>query len=336
MFALSSVFAYVIGKYKIPSSAVFGCPKHASYQNSGQLLEMAKSIIPPLSNDQHKGMMGRIGVVGGCQEYTGAPYFAAISSLKMGADLSHVFCTQDSASVIKSYSPELIVHPILDSDDALSQMEEWLPRLHAIVLGPGLGRSAISMKNATAIIEFAKKREIPLVIDADGLYLLQQNPGIIFEYTKAILTPNVVEFNRLYEKAMDGEKQQENDPILNAKMLSKRLGHVTIVKKGENDIITNGNHVLVCGAEGSPRRCGGQGDLLSGTMGTLTHWSHMISQEGTTNELVQAFGPTITAAYTACLLTRQCSQQAFAQCGRSMTTSDMIAQLPKAFNQLYL
>lgn len=31
-----------------------------------------------------------------------------------GADLSHVFCTKDAASVIKSYSPELIVHPILE------------------------------------------------------------------------------------------------------------------------------------------------------------------------------------------------------------------------------
>lgn len=31
-----------------------------------------------------------------------------------GADLSHVFCTKDAAAVIKSYSPELIVHPVLE------------------------------------------------------------------------------------------------------------------------------------------------------------------------------------------------------------------------------
>ena len=30
-----------------------------------------------------------------------------------GADLSHVFCPEDAATVIKSYSPELIVHPLL-------------------------------------------------------------------------------------------------------------------------------------------------------------------------------------------------------------------------------
>ena len=47
--------------------------------------------------------------------FLGAPYYAAISSLKAGADLSHVYCLEAAASVIKSYSPELIVHPVLGS-----------------------------------------------------------------------------------------------------------------------------------------------------------------------------------------------------------------------------
>ncbi|XP_033743254.1 ATP-dependent (S)-NAD(P)H-hydrate dehydratase-like isoform X2 [Pecten maximus] len=298
---------------------------------------MAKSIIPPLTYDLHKGMMGKIGVVGGCKEYTGAPYFAAISSFKIGGDLLHVFCTGDSASVIKSYSPELIVHPILDSDTFMTQVDQWLPTLHAIVIGPGLGGSNVNLKNAESIIKMARKRDIPLVIDADGVNIIKENPEVIFEYTKAIITPNMAEFNRLFDKVMDGEKQNENDPILNVKMLSKKLGNVTIVRKGENDIITNGKHVLVCGNEGSPRRCGGQGDVLAGTMGTMTHWSHTISQKGSSNnELFLAFGPTITAAYAACLLTRQSNKQAFAQFGRFMTASDMIGQLPTAFEQLYL
>jgi Carbohydrate kinase len=32
---------------------------------------------------------------------------------QVGGDLSHVFCTEGAATVIKSYSPELIVHPYL-------------------------------------------------------------------------------------------------------------------------------------------------------------------------------------------------------------------------------
>ena len=34
-------------------------------------------------------------------------------ALQVGADLAHVFCTESASQVIKSYSPELIVHPYL-------------------------------------------------------------------------------------------------------------------------------------------------------------------------------------------------------------------------------
>lgn len=56
-------------------------------------IEEITPIIPPLTFDSHKGQAGRIGIVGGSKNYTGAPYFAAISALKIGCDLAHVFCT---------------------------------------------------------------------------------------------------------------------------------------------------------------------------------------------------------------------------------------------------
>ncbi|RRT65298.1 hypothetical protein B296_00038130 [Ensete ventricosum] len=43
-----------------------------------------------------------------------------------GADLSHVFCTKDAATVIKSYSPELIVHPVLEESYSVS-LEDICP-----------------------------------------------------------------------------------------------------------------------------------------------------------------------------------------------------------------
>uniref|UniRef100_A0A6I8P9K4 ATP-dependent NAD(P)H-hydrate dehydratase n=1 Tax=Ornithorhynchus anatinus TaxID=9258 RepID=A0A6I8P9K4_ORNAN len=46
------------------------------------IFQLVRNVIPPLTTKKHKGQDGRIGIVGGCQEYTGAPYFAAISALK--------------------------------------------------------------------------------------------------------------------------------------------------------------------------------------------------------------------------------------------------------------
>uniref|UniRef100_A0A4W5K1K3 ATP-dependent (S)-NAD(P)H-hydrate dehydratase n=1 Tax=Hucho hucho TaxID=62062 RepID=A0A4W5K1K3_9TELE len=293
------------------------------------ILPLVKNIVPPLTSKKHKGQDGRIGIIGGCQEYTGAPYFAAISALKVGADLSHVFCTKDAAMVIKSYSPELIVHPVLDSPNAVEEIEKWLPRLHSLVVGPGLGRDDKLLKNAKEVIEKSKARDIPIVIDADGLWLVAQQPSVIQGYQKGILTPNYMEFTRLYE-AMHHEPLDSSDHQRSAMELSVAMGNLTVVLKGEEDLITDGNKVILCRQEGSGRRCGGQGDLLSGSLGVLAHWAYASSAD-----MTKSVNPSVVAAFGACSLTRQCNRQAFHKHGRATTTTDMIQEISSAFKKLF-
>jgi ATP-dependent NAD(P)H-hydrate dehydratase len=101
----------------------------------------------------YKGCNGKIAVIGGCFEYTGAPYYAAAASLRAGGDLAHIFCTKSAAVPIKSYSPEIIVHPTLASgveedtskynnniEEKLEETTKWYPAIHALIIGPGLGR----------------------------------------------------------------------------------------------------------------------------------------------------------------------------------------------------
>src|SRR5437879_5438453 len=84
------------------------------WQNVGSIV---MKLVPPLTHSLHKGQMGRIAVVGGSQDYTGAPYYAAEASLRFGGDLAFVFCGSEAAMPIKSYSPELIVTPIYDAHE---------------------------------------------------------------------------------------------------------------------------------------------------------------------------------------------------------------------------
>ncbi|KAM4731340.1 ATP-dependent (S)-NAD(P)H-hydrate dehydratase isoform 2-T2 [Anableps anableps] len=294
------------------------------------IVSLVKSIIPPLTSKKHKGQDGRIGIIGGCKDYTGAPYFAAISALKVGGDLSHVFCTKDAATVIKSYSPELIVHPVLDSPNAVEEIEKWLPRLHGIVVGPGLGREDFLLKTAKEVIERSKARDIPIVIDADGLWLITHQPSVIQGYQKGILTPNFMEFTRLFE-ALHHEPMNSSDHQRSVLQLSGAMGNLTLVLKGEQDLISDGSKVYSCNVEGSGRRCGGQGDLLSGSMGVMAHWAHAASTAG----LIRGMNPSVVAAFGACSLTRQCNNQAFQRHGRSTTTSDMIQEIGPAFRKLF-
>ncbi|KTG06720.1 hypothetical protein cypCar_00022981 [Cyprinus carpio] len=269
------------------------------------VIPLVRNTIPPLTSKKHKGQDGRIGIIGGCQEYTGAPFFAAISALKVGADLSHVFCTKDAAPVIKSYSPELIVHPVLDSPNAVEEIEKWLPRLHSLVVGPVcyftvLLTSVFLKCGKEEIIERSKLRGIPIIIDADGLWLVAKEPSVIQGYQRGILTPNFMEFTRLYE-AM-----------------------------GEEDIITDGKNMLTCSQEGSGRRCGGQGDLLSGSLGVFAHWAFSSPPDA-----VKGMNPSLVAAFGATYLTRQCNRQAFHKHSRSTSTSDMIQEISSAFKKLF-
>lgn len=105
------------------------------------------SVYPDLKSksalNRKKGDMGIIGVIGGSIEYTGAPFYSGLSAIKAGSDLSHIFCHKDAAVPIKSYSPELIVHPAFDdafSKDLIDKCIRWLKSMDILVYGCGLGR----------------------------------------------------------------------------------------------------------------------------------------------------------------------------------------------------
>jgi ATP-dependent NAD(P)H-hydrate dehydratase len=69
------------------------------------MLSIVKKVFPPLLATSRKGDNGRIAVIGGSVEFTGAPFYSAISALKIGGDLAHIFCSKSASSSIKSYSP---------------------------------------------------------------------------------------------------------------------------------------------------------------------------------------------------------------------------------------
>ncbi|XP_045766139.1 ATP-dependent (S)-NAD(P)H-hydrate dehydratase [Maniola jurtina] len=295
--------------------------------DAANMIKLIKTCIPPLDGSHHKGQAGRIGVVGGSLEYTGAPYFAGISALKVGADLVHIFCSTPAANVIKSYSPELIVHPLLDTKNSINEISPWLERLHVIVIGPGLGRDAKILNVASELIKIIETKKIPLIIDADGLYLITENPELLKKFSSpVILTPNKIEFERLSNK-------------LNGESGFSALGkNITILRKGATDELFSYCSELKwknC-TGGSGRRCGGQGDLLSGSIATFLHWNQANSDKldigiHTDKSLLASS----LSCFAASTLIRSCNSKAFQEKGRSMLATDMIEHIHGAFKDLY-
>lgn len=74
-------------------------------------------------------------------------------------DLAHVFCEKSAGTAIKSYSPELIVHPLLagaksgePKDEIIRGVGEWIPRIDGLLVGPGLGRDPMIVEVAAELI----------------------------------------------------------------------------------------------------------------------------------------------------------------------------------------
>ena len=307
------------------------------------------AYIPNLySASLHKGSCGRIGVVGGSPEYTGAPYYAGISALKFGADLAYVFCAKSAAPSIKSYSPELMVVPIYDQDqvDATNSTDTMVervtisfPRLHGLLVGCGLGRHPIILSAVEKILENARDAGLIVVLDADALSLLSQGELTAVQGNpKVILTPNVVEYKRLWSSVNSGDSNSSSSSSSSSssqdetsvgllpqdvERLAQKLGGVTIVLKSERDIVSNGTLTLVGNEVGGRKRSGGQGDVLAGCIVTACAWS---------KSSVETL-PYACAA--ACAVVKRASRKAFNKELRAMTAPDVIDQLGASFQSFF-
>ncbi|CAI4044529.1 NADHX dehydratase SKDI_11G0690 [Saccharomyces kudriavzevii IFO 1802] len=328
-----------------------------------ELIKLAqKKCIPPLLAKFHKGQSGgRVCVIGGCEDYTGAPYFSANAAALMGCDLTHVICEHNAGTVIKSYTPNLMVHPYLrmsstksdvDMDEQRRKINLLLDRIHVVVIGPGLGRDPLMLKSIKDVIKYILEKhegKIPLVIDADGLYLVTQDNDVkemLRSYPKGriILTPNVVEFKRL----SDAIGKQADSHTEMGSLIAQELNCIVVEKgqldkifspNGENDMLTNNE-------EGSNKRVGGQGDTLTGAISCMLAFSRAMydfkicereEKEEFSNDktLGNWIDYAMLSCYVGCTITRECSRLGFKAKGRAMQTTDLNDRVGEVFAKLF-
>ena len=302
-----------------------GLLKHSPYSSLYGLT--GESLFVP----QHKGDAGLVGVVGGSEDYTGAPYFAGISALKAGADLSHIFCVPAAAPVIKSYNPDLIVHPLLGAPGSVGEFDRWVDRLTAVVIGPGLGRTEKRLEETKLLISSLREKKKALLIDADGLFLLCKYPDLMRNYAPTLLTPNRREFKHLYKSVTGEDLSADSDLVRSVERAANCLGNVTIFCKGPFDIISNGRNTATVQTPGSTKRCGGQGDILAGVSGAFLSWYVCRENSGHCETGVAP----VMAGIGGSLLTRMVAREAGREYGASLTTTSMIGVLPKVVNSYF-
>jgi ATP-dependent NAD(P)H-hydrate dehydratase len=156
-------------------------------------------------------------------------------------------------------------------------------------------------------------------------------PELVLGYPLAILTPNVNEHKRLVGKLMGEAKGLPEDLPSQLRLLAEKMSGVTIVQKGQEDLISDGQSVIGSNYFGSPRRCGGQGDVLSGSAAVFMAWSRQSMQttEGKRPNVSESISsnPAVVAALAGSLLLRKAAAHAFSKHKRSTLTTDIIESL---------
>jgi NAD(P)H-hydrate epimerase len=143
---------------------------------------------------------------------------------------------------------------------AVSELRALLANTDAIVLGPGLGRSAWAQELWTVCLD----SDLPLVLDADGLNLLAESPR---QQRDWLLTPHPGEAARLL--ATDTATIQA-DRIAAIQRLVERYGG-TVVLKGAGTLIAAAGRrqISLCDIGNPGMATGGTGDVLAGVLGAL-------------------------------------------------------------------
>jgi ATP-dependent NAD(P)H-hydrate dehydratase len=227
-----------------------------------------------------------------------------------------------------------------DPDKIAAGIIDMLPRLHVLVIGPGLGRDELMQSICKRVIIAARKQETPLVIDADALALVCADPSLVKGYKHAVLTPNVVEFGRLtHALGIDEEvakAKEANGESAKVEALARALGGVTIVQKGAKDLITNGEKTLTVDLTGGLKRSGGQGDTLTGSIATFLGWRKAYHDQIWETKGNFSSEETIAlAVFGGASITRECSRLAFAKRGRSLQASDLTEEVHTAFMNIF-
>ncbi|GKT23343.1 ATP-dependent (S)-NAD(P)H-hydrate dehydratase like protein [Aduncisulcus paluster] len=153
-----------------------------------------KTFVKPFESPEklHKGSSGRIAFIGGCDEYIGAPSFAALSSLFLGCDYAYVLCLSNP-NPIRMLCPDAVVIEMkklyeiarefefqesgISSSDFFGLSSRVYPtinalRVNALSIGSGLGRSLAAKVMLYTCMKVAQHKRIPMVVDGDGITLL--------------------------------------------------------------------------------------------------------------------------------------------------------------------
>jgi hydroxyethylthiazole kinase-like uncharacterized protein yjeF len=268
----------------------------------------------PRLSETHKGDYGRVLVIGGSEDFHGAPTLAALAALGVGVDLVYVAVPELVAHEVASASPDLIVIKLRGRNLSMENrghLRKWMSQATAVVFGPGLGLEEDTRKAVKAVVEEVEASGLPLLLDADGLKAFS-------EFRRPLNCPLVVTPHAGEYAILTGQKLSAGieDRVKQISHTAKELGCVVVVKS-PIDIVSDGKRVKLNRFVHNPgMTVGGTGDVLSGIIGALM------------SQGIEPFRASAAGVY----INGAAGDYALNEKGYHLSATDLVRWIPKVMN----
>ena len=225
------------------------------------------------SPDSFKNTHGHALVIAGSRGYTGAAVLCGNAAMRSGAGLVTI-ATPASAlsSIAASAMPEVMTTALAETDrgavceEAVDHVMHLARKATVIAIGPGL--SAEDERTRRFVFSLVKKRQIPMVIDADALNCLAAYSESGWptelqgsEKAQLILTPHAGEMLRLLGT---DEKSALDDRVVVVREFAIKHQLILVLKGTRSLIAAPDGRVFINPTGNAGLGTAGAGDTLTG------------------------------------------------------------------------
>jgi NAD(P)H-hydrate epimerase len=287
-----------------------GCP------SIGLIETAVLDVIPRRAGESTKFTAGEVLVCGGSIGLTGAPCMASEAAMRAGAGYVTALVPGSLNPIFEVRLLEVMTVPLPDDQGSLTtaasdRVLERSSRAGALILGPGLGREPEPLQLARSL---AKRAELPLVLDADGLNAhAERLESLSARSAPTVLTPHAGELARL----LGIESSDVSAHRLRSVRAAAAAANATVLLKGDDTLVADADgRVAVNRGGASALATAGTGDVLSGVIGAMLA------------KRVDPFAATCAAVLVHAAAGRLAAREIGSE---GVIASDVIARLPAAF-----
>ncbi|MGB9613633.1 MAG: NAD(P)H-hydrate dehydratase, partial [Candidatus Margulisiibacteriota bacterium] len=275
---LTVTFAYPkVGLLKYPAVknigklvvADIGIPYDLEKQKTQKLgKQIVDFYLPRRLFWTHKGDYGRVLIVAGSRNMSGAAYLTARAALRSGAGLVYLAVPQSIQKLVAPKTREVITLGLPETKEgtialkALSLVEKI--SADCVAIGPGLTTHEETKEFVRKLI--LQIRSKWLIVDADGLNSIADNQTILKKAkSPVVITPHPGEMSRLFGQPI---KKIQKNRINFAKLAAKKW-KVKVVLKGAYTVVSNGKDTWINSSGNPGMASAGVGDVLTGMLAGL-------------------------------------------------------------------